>query len=74
MSYVYPDSVVIEAYLSSVWTEINEYVIGDLINEGTGMASDDPTDRTAGVGILSMTLVWNIFSVVPPVFSPHAWG
>jgi len=65
MTTYYPDDTEIEAYLSSVWTDISSYVIGDIICEGYGILTDSDTDRTAGVGTMTLTLNNTAFTFNP---------
>lgn len=44
------------AYVNSSWFDLSSYVIGDVTGRNLGISSNDPTDRMARVGFVTITL------------------
>jgi len=55
MIAVYPDSVMVEFYNGSAWTDVSAYVVGD-INGQSGLGGWQPDRRVAMLGTLNVTL------------------
>lgn len=55
MSYVFPDSYAVYAYITAGWTDISSYIISDIL-VSWGITGTKPVDRMASTGDMIFTL------------------